>query len=1347
MDGKNGRSECLMKKQWLEITLAFGLGLTSSAWAVKAAPGHPDKLAPVKVGHPSIEHLESLQLLAMAGGKAHTKIVGSGSLNAGIANFNRGYIARAIPCFEQAARQNPKNEMAFLWLARAHQKQGTATDMQRAKTAYQSVLNLNPNNVEALAALGEMWSWDPAMRGEAVALLKRANNLKPADAQISRHLAEALLWQGNAADALHYATPIADIFRNDKKWMGEYAQMLSSAGHADEAVQIYNTVLKDQNGDRNLYLRMDQARALFKSGERPSASILYEQISQSVAGKSIATNPDFVQAMGSLAFDLERYSDALQWDQSLPDAYQRHTDIQLREARALVKTGRVPEAIEAFNRLYQAGLLSVGEKLEFAEYLRVQHLAPEALPMPNLVETLYQEAIREASGDPDVELRLARYYADAGDRFEDAVKAYQTAVNSSPTNADAIRKEFLDFLKSDKSQPARVEALFKEMLSSAPDDVQTKSSYAEYLSWQKDRRVEAMRLYAELSKADPENRDVWQARIDEVLKWHVPTTELIPLYQEIVNLYPQDKAVWLTVARAYRNDKDYYKEAVETYGTLVQRFPDDGTIKREWLGLLLSNEPQRAHNIALLKRMVDKDPNDPDLLATYGKLLSYDHRYDVAMDAFARALQIKSNHREALVGKGYVILWSGRKLEARNYFQDLRKQYPDDVDVAIGLASAEKLNGRYDKAMQIIEEIRPLMDSQQQGQRAPQSSDAGFILDSLNNEFQLVDNWESGNSYQRRASYDFSILPYSNEDAATAETPAPVKAVTASPSAPVQAAAVQPVQAVQQSAISFESQFANGTFAGLEPMVSPLEMPAATAHAPTHEMDAVASYDHPTAMLAAPDQAVKQDSSNLNSLHAEIDAFASAVDSLKQAQQNSRNQLDSLGETIRLTNDAVPTEMNLQPEESEVAGALRPASAGGRHSVGESGMTKTYGMYNALDYDTNPLLSGVGRLRNDDLSNLEKGLTNDLRPMIRGGFLYSTRNGNATTTRLSSWGFPNQLSFSLTPQVRLRGGVSPTRYYLPNGLKPSSNWGTEYSVGGTVKYWDRLTLDGDFAVTSFSQTKNVNFSYLGQAQYAFNDSLRLKIGSSRLPQYNSLLSVAGQRPSLGFYRNQILGQARENSFFAELNTNPFNQNWDWNLGYSWAFVTGNHIPDNYKNQVFTSLGHKWQLGANHQLHLGYEFLYFGYSKNATNGFFDTTALGLNVPVVKLDPVTAAGGKFVYGGYYSPTFFMMNAGRADLQGSLFHKMIEYKIGGSLGVQTTYMGHGIHAGSGSRLSSAFDGNVIYNMTDWLAAYGDVDFLNAGGQFNRWRFGGGLILRPHIDALSPMFGKPKMSKAATK
>ncbi len=1284
-------------------------------------------------------------------------------LNVGIAHYQRGFIAKAIPAFEQAVKQNPQSELANLWLARASQKQGTPADMQRAKQAYQNVLASNPKNLEALTALGELWSWDPATRGEAIGLLKRAYALVPLDGRVCKTLAEALLWQGNAAEALRYAAPIADLYRSDHKWMGEYAQMLAAAGHTDEAVRLYSTVLKDDAG-RSVYLRMDQARALYKSGHRADASALFDQIAQFVAGKPVASQPDFMQSMGSLAFDLDRYNDALHWDQSLPSVYQRHKDIQLREARALTKSGRVPEAIEHFNHLYESGLLTLDEKLEFAEYLRVLHLPPEGLPSPNLLEALYQDAVRDGGGSPEIQLRLARYYADSPERFEDAITAYQQALTGGMlSHSDAVKKEFLDFLKSDKSQAVRVEALFKSMLSAAPDDIQTKAAFAEFLSWQKERRVEAMRLYAELDKADPGNAEIWQARIDEVLKWHTPTTALIPMYQEIVNLFPQDKALWMTVARAYRSDPEYYTEAAGTYSMLVQKFPDDGTIKKEWLGLLLSNVSHRSQNISLLKKMVETNPTDPDILATYGKLLSYEHQYALAMEAFEHALRLNETHREALVGKGYVILWSGRKLEAKSYFQVLRTRFPDDVDIAIGLAQAEKSNGRYDQAMHIIQEIKPLMDQTQQ--KVPESSWLSpEVFPAFEQTLQLVAQWDDGSTaYKRNAVSDFSILPYAEETPVAVSPQTPTSRSSASVARASadqqrrdqgavdqafaeQRAMVQQIhdqhrldqhkidQAIAEQQGSDQRKFdqhrSDQQTGGQHQFDQHgLDQQVAAQRGSDQQMSDPSAPDFASGKLAGLEPVVSRDDTT---------PPTAMMATLEQATASAARGNSSHYATLQSQMDTLST-----------AGETTTASSSGgqaaRVSVGESGMNKAYGVYSALDYDTNPLLSGLGRFRNDDLMDLEKGMTNDLRPMIRGGFLYSQQNGNATTTRLSSQGFPNQLSFSLTPQIRLRGGIRPTRYYLPQGKNPSSNLGIEYSVGGTVKYWDRLTLDGDMGITNFRQTDNVNLTYQGQAQYAFSDAVRMKMGMSRLPQFNSLLTVAGQKPNLGFYQGQVLGQARENSFYGELNTNPFNQNWDWNLGYAWAWINGAHIPHNDKNQMFTSLGHSWNLGANHKLRLGYEFLYFGYGKNATSGFFDTTTLGLNVPVAKLDPVTAASSKFVYGGYYSPTFFMMNAGRMDVQGSWFNKLLEYKVGGSLGAQTTAMGHNIHTGNGSRITSAVDGNLIFNMNDWLAAYGDVDFLNAGGQFNRWRFGGGLIIRPHIDALSPVFGRQKMAKAA--
>jgi tetratricopeptide (TPR) repeat protein len=1268
-----------MKRPWIGFILAasfaaFSMGLIAPALA--ASKSAPMTKAPAPTA----------KVKAASKVTAAPPAAGSGALQAGISNYKRGYIAKAIPFFETAVAQNPGSAEACLWLARAHQKQGKPADFQRAMAAYRKVLALSPNNLEALSNLGEMLSWDSAMRGEAVSLLKHAYDLNPSDAAVARKLSEALFWQGNSMDALRYAAPIANRYRNDRKFMTEYAQMLSATGHAEQALEIYTTALKDEVA-KNVNLQLDVARALYKSGQTQKAQAAYSEIAASVTGAA-AEKPDFRMSMAGLAFDLGMPADSLTWDQGLPDSMQRQKDTQLRMARALTKVYRVPEAIERFNRLYEAGLLTADEKLEFAEYLRMLNLEGDALPSPNLVENLYREAMEENPQSGDASLRMARMYAQQEGHYNDAVQYYQQALgNPALGNRESIQKEYLDFIKSDKTQAPAAEALFKQMLTETPDDAVLKAAYAEFLSWQSDRRPEALRIYVELGNAQPDSRDLWESRIEEVLKWHKPTTDLIPLYQDIVNLYPQNKMVWWTVARAYRNDKNYYPEAVETYGKLVKRFSDDATIKREWLALLLSNEPRRRENIRLLAKMVQDDPSDLDVTATYGKLLSYEHRLGEAMQAFETVLRQDPAHREALVGKGYVILWSGRKLEAKDYFADLRQKFPDDVDIAIGLAQSEKLIGRYDQALKIIREIKPLMQQTSPEMPAPSQSGSAEVLSPA--YLPVANHEENGSLLQRHAVFDAPIEPV-----------APMAVI----------AQAEPVEL----ALS------------VEPDAQEASITDAAVALPAHS----APY-----------------SAELKSIQSEVQALTDAVNSLKALQESAKSQLRSIEQAVKSAREVNAGEASLQTLEDfgfaseSQASSLVPTSgtggAGRGKSVGESGMRPVYGTYAAFDYDTNPLLSGLGRFRNDQLSDVEKGLINELRPMLRGGFVYSTQQGESTTTKLRNYGFPNQLSMSLTPQVRIRGGIVPTKWYIPNGVSPDDTLGLQYGFGTTIKYWDRLTLDGDIAITHFDQSGSENLTYQAQAEFAFNDAVHAKLGARRIPLYNSLLAVTGLKPSQGAFRDELVGQARENGFYAELNTHPFSQNVDWNLGYEWAFIDGEHIPTNYKNQAFTSLGYTWHLGPRHQLRAGYEFLYFGYSKNTTAGFFDTTALGTRQPVAGLRPVVLADPGYDFGGYFSPKWFVMNAIRADLRGSLFNKFLEYKVGGSLGVQNFGLGHGIDD-SGvdtASMASAFDANLIMNLTDWLAAYGEVDFLDAGGQFNRWRFGGGLILRPHIEALSPV------------
>ena len=123
-------------------------------------------------------------------------------LRPGIAAYQKGFIAKAIPFFEQAAKQSPKSEAAFLWLAKSYQRQGGPADQIKAQGAFEKVLAINPKNIEALNALGEMWSWNPDKRTQAIDLLTRALKVQPNNTVTARKLAEALLWHGQSEEAL-----------------------------------------------------------------------------------------------------------------------------------------------------------------------------------------------------------------------------------------------------------------------------------------------------------------------------------------------------------------------------------------------------------------------------------------------------------------------------------------------------------------------------------------------------------------------------------------------------------------------------------------------------------------------------------------------------------------------------------------------------------------------------------------------------------------------------------------------------------------------------------------------------------------------------------------------------------------------------------------------------------------------------------------------------------------------------------------------------------------------------------------------------------------------------------------
>ncbi len=1109
-------------------------------------------------------------LAAFFVGAAH-----AGAIESGVQLYQQGDVTRAIHRFESAVAQQPNNAQAWVWLAKSLQKQGTAKDRARAIAAYRKALSLAPQNPEALTGLGQLLSWSSATRPEAIELLQRAVTVQPQSVPTRKALFEVLAWSGQWSQAVQVGEPILSTLKSDRKALGLYAEALTQSGSPDEAVILYESVLKPLSG-KDFGPKVSYAYALVQAGHQQKARELLSTLVAEVPPSAFGHRSQ----LSGVAYALGDYASSFETDKQLPAVFQKDPVVRLRMARAAIKTGNTQPGLDRFEALYQEGLRDPDFLLEYGDVLL------KAQPSGR-VEALYKEALTIQPGNAQIWVRLGRLLVT--DRYPEAIEAYQKAASLEPR----LLPELLDVLKSDKDHAATTRQAFESLMAQYPTNPRVGGSYGQYLSYEEPTRAEAIRLLAGLTEDSPE----WEETLAQTLAWHQANLQLLPVYEGLIARHASGSDVhkWaqLSVARAFAKAKTE-PQASNAFAQVRTAYPQDAVVRREWAAYIIGTEEGREKALPVLKQMAQANPNDSDLQLTYARLLSYEGQYGSAIKAFNALLRTQPRHKDALTGKAQTLLWANRNLEAKKVLRQARELYPQDQTVTLLLIETERAIGRYDRAIELMREV----DDQKRLNALPQGT------------FRLVSGTHTP---QAAVVFDASPMPIDDLQAS-----------------------IEDIQAIQEKT---------------DLLLQSLQL------APVSETETITIQDN-------------------------ADSWSAPY--MKQP---------ALGSTLAPIN---PLSEPYEP------------------------------------------LKGQGFP--EAMNDIERAIIRDLRPAFRVGYGFFDQDGEDTTQRLRSFGVPNQLTLALSPQLRVRAGISPWRLYLPeSSVTPRSTWATEYSFGATAKYWDRVTLMGDMAITNFTQSNTTNITYFTQADVDVTDRFRVKLGSRRYPLANSLLSYAGLRPDRGAFGGQLLGQARENTLFLELNANPL-PFWDVNAGYEWGWVEGSRIPDNFKNQAFFSTGLTHRFGDPLSVRLGYQFLYFGYAKNTMNGFFDTTAAGINVPVSSLDPLVIADDGYDFGGYFSPESFFLNSIRLDLRGALFNRFLLYKIGGSLGVQAFSNGHGIQDSSPTTLASAFDASVLCNFTDWLAAYGNVDFLDAGGFFQRWRFGGGLVVRPNIPALSPVFrGRP--------
>ncbi|MBI4785106.1 MAG: tetratricopeptide repeat protein [Oscillatoriophycideae cyanobacterium NC_groundwater_1537_Pr4_S-0.65um_50_18] len=204
--------------------------------------------------------------------------------------LNRGWVNDAIAAFRQTLQSNPQSREARLGLAIAYQRAGQDAN---AWQAYQQVVAQDPQNRQALTALGQLGSYRPEWQPGGIAALTTLLTLTPTDTAARTQRALLYGYQSNFAAAiadyqlLLTGNPTADVilgaaqvyaYSNDyleslalfdrylatgktipNAAIPAYALSLQETGSPDRAIQVLQPRL--QSSPEEIYLRTALASA------------------------------------------------------------------------------------------------------------------------------------------------------------------------------------------------------------------------------------------------------------------------------------------------------------------------------------------------------------------------------------------------------------------------------------------------------------------------------------------------------------------------------------------------------------------------------------------------------------------------------------------------------------------------------------------------------------------------------------------------------------------------------------------------------------------------------------------------------------------------------------------------------------------------------------------------------------------------------------------------------------------------------------------------------------------------------------------------------------------------------
>ena len=415
--------------------------------------------------------------------------------------INDEYLNRALEQFKLVTGKDPKDADSWVMLGRLYRVANNSPD---AEKAFNSAIAADPDNVEALTSLAQLYS-DLGDNARAVAKLKVAAEKNPSP--------ETLIALGQTYEQMHDYKNAADAFRkaleanpDNVRLQRVLAQTLLQANQLDDALEVFQHLSADEPRDSQLKLRIAEiyrakhdfakAREMLnqvKAANPDDPEVRYNEVKLLEAEGKL---PEAITVMSGLVKSTEK--------RSYSAAESESRVMMLQELGILYRNNaQYPQAIEQFRA---AAKLNKSPAISL-QIIDTYRAAKDPEGARKETDAAIAELRTQANGKNTVQLNLALATVyEKSKRYAEESAALDAAEKLTPTKEESANIHFMRGAMLERQKKIEAaEAEFRKVLAIDPDNAGA-LNYLGYMLVDHGMRVEeATQMIKKALDADPEN--------------------------------------------------------------------------------------------------------------------------------------------------------------------------------------------------------------------------------------------------------------------------------------------------------------------------------------------------------------------------------------------------------------------------------------------------------------------------------------------------------------------------------------------------------------------------------------------------------------------------------------------------------------------------------------------------------------------------------------------------------------------------------------------------------------------------------------------------------------------------